>query len=118
MTVRFVADEHIARALIVGLRRAFEEIDIVRVHDVGLRTMDDVTILQWAADNGRALITHDIRTMPDFAHQRVAATRLMPGVFVVPTTMAIGAVIDELSAVAAASESDEWTNRVVYLPLR
>jgi hypothetical protein len=35
MTVRFVADEHIARALIVGLRRAFEEIDIVRVHDVG-----------------------------------------------------------------------------------
>lgn len=58
-----------ARALIVGLRRESEEIDIVRVHDVGLRTMDDPTILQWAADQSRVLITHDIRTVPHFAHQ-------------------------------------------------
>lgn len=33
MTVRLLADEHIARALIVGLRRRFGEIDIVRVQD-------------------------------------------------------------------------------------
>lgn len=118
MTVRFVADEHIARALIVGLRRAFDGIDVVRVQDVGLRTMDDPTILQWAADQGRVLISHDIRTMPDFAHQRVAAGALMPGVLVVPSTMPIGAAISELSAIAAASEPDEWANRVVYLPLR
>ena len=56
MTVRFVTDEHIARALVVGLRREFEEVDIVRVQDVGLRTMDDPTILQWAAEQGRVLI--------------------------------------------------------------
>ncbi|MGL5825744.1 MAG: hypothetical protein ACRCZD_04880 [Phycicoccus sp.] len=46
MTVRFVADEHIVRALITGLRRESDDIDIVRVQDVGLRTMDDPTILQ------------------------------------------------------------------------
>jgi hypothetical protein len=28
VTVRFVTDEHIARALIVGIRREFEETDI------------------------------------------------------------------------------------------
>jgi predicted nuclease of predicted toxin-antitoxin system len=118
VTVRFVTDEHIARALIVGLRREFEEIDIVRVQDVGLRTMDDQAILQWAAEQGRVLITHDIRTMPDFAHHRVAELSQMPGVLVVPTTMPIGAAIEELSAIGAASEPDEWANRVVYLPLR
>lgn len=118
MTVRFVTDEHIARALIVGLRREFEEIDIVRVQDVGLRTMDDPTILQWAAEQGRVLITHDVRTVPDFAHQRVAELSPMPGVLVVPTSMPIGAAIEELSAIAVASEPDEWANRVVYLPLR
>lgn len=118
MTVRFVTDEHIARALIVGLRREFEEIDIVRVQDVGLRTMDDPTILQWAAEQGRVLITHDIRTMPDFAHRRVAELSPMPGVLVVPTTMPIGAAIEELSTIAVASEPDEWADRVVYLPLR
>lgn len=118
MTVQFVTDEHIARALIAGLQRKFEDIDIVRVQDVGLRTMDDPTILQWAADQRRALITHDIRTMPDFAHQRVAAGLPMPGVLVVPTVMPIGAAIDELAVVAAASDPEEWANRVVYLPLR
>lgn len=118
MTVRFVTDEHIARALIAGLQRDYDNIDIVRVQDVGLRTLDDPTILQWAADQGRVLITHDIRTMPDFANQRVATGLPMPGVFVVPTVMPIGVAIHELSLVAAASDPDEWANRVVYLPLR
>ena len=42
----------------------------------------------------------------------------MPGVLVVPTTMPIGAAIEELSTIAVASEPDEWADRVVYLPLR
>jgi hypothetical protein len=118
VTIRFVTDEHIARALIVGLRRELEDIDIVRVQDVGLRTMDDPTILRWAADQGRVLITHDVRTMPDFAHRRVAEAAAMSGVLVVPTTMPIGTAIAELSTIAAASDPEEWANRVVYLPLR
>ncbi|MEO6577547.1 MAG: DUF5615 family PIN-like protein [Candidatus Limnocylindria bacterium] len=117
MSVRFVADEHIARSLIAGVQRQVESVDIVRVQDVGLRTMDDPTILQWAADAGRALLTHDIRTMPDFAHQRVGAGLVMPGVFVLPTTLPVGAAIEELVVIVAASDADEWVNRVVYLPL-
>lgn len=85
---------------------------------MGLRTADDLTILQWAADDGRVLVTHDIKTVPDFAHDRVAAGRPMPGVFVVPTSMPIGEAIDELSLVAEVSEPDEWADRVLYLPLR
>lgn len=118
MTVRFVTDEHIARGLISGLQRECDDIDIVRVQDVGLRTMDDPAILQWAADEGRVLITHDVRTMPDCANQRVASALPMPGVFVVPTVLPIGVAIAELALVAAASDSEEWANRVVYLPLR
>jgi len=113
-TVRFVTDEHIARAMIAGLQR----IDVVRVQDVGLRTLDDPAILQWAADEERVLITHDIKTMPDFAHQRVAAGQRMSPVFVVPMGMAIGAAIAELATVAAASDTEEWADRVIYLPLR
>ncbi|MGL5825408.1 MAG: DUF5615 family PIN-like protein [Nocardioides sp.] len=118
MTVRFVADEHIARALITGLRRESDDIDIVRVQDVGLRTMDDPTILQWAADRGRVLVTHDIRTMPEFANQRVSSGLPMAGVIIVPTTMPMGAVIEELAVILGATDADEWVSRVVYLPLR
>jgi predicted nuclease of predicted toxin-antitoxin system len=117
VTVRFVTDEHIARATVAGLQREVEDIDIVRVQDVGLRTLDDPTILRWAANHERVLITHDIKTMPDFAHQRVATDQPMPGVIVVPTGMPIGVAIAEIAMVAAASDPGEWANRVVYLPL-
>lgn len=118
MTVRLVADEHIARKLLVGLRRIVDEVDIVRVQDVGLRTFDDPTILEWAADAGRALVTQDIRTMPDFAHERVAAGLPMPGMFVLPPMIPIGTAIDELAVIVEASDASEWVDRVVYLPLR
>lgn len=117
MTIRLVADEHIARRLGIGLQRVIEDADIVRVQDVGLRTVDDPAILQWAADAGRALLTHDIRTMPDFAHERIAKGLLMPGLFVLPTKMSIGTAIDELALIVGASDGDDWINRVVYLPL-
>lgn len=118
MTVRLVTDEHIARKLLVGLRRIVDDVDIVRVQDVGLRTSDDPAILAWAADAGRALVTQDIRTMPDFAHQRVAAGLPMPGIFVLPTMMPIGTAIDELALIVEASDPSEWVDRVAYLPLR
>jgi predicted nuclease of predicted toxin-antitoxin system len=114
VTVRFVTDEHIARAMISGLQREVEDIDIVRVQDVGLRTLDDPTILTWAAGHDRVLVTHDIKTMPDFAHRRVAAGQPTPGVIVVPTGMPIGVAIAELVIVTVTSSSGEWANRVVY----
>lgn len=117
MTVRLIADEHIARRLVVGLQRVIEDADVVRVQDVGLRMVDDPAILQWAADAGRVLVTQDIHTMPDFAHERVAEGLAMPGVFVLPTKMPIGTAIEELALILGASDGDEWTNRVVYLPL-
>lgn len=95
-----------------------EGVDIVRVQDVGLRTADDPVVLAWAADEGRVLVTHDIATVPDFAHERVAAGLAMPGVFIARTGLPIRAVIDDLSVVAEASDAAEWEGRVVYLPLR
>lgn len=118
MSVRLLADEHIARSLIVGLRRLIDGVDIVRVQDVGLRAADDPSILQWAAQQERILVTHDARTVPDFAYERVAAGLPMPGVFVVGTRLPIGAAIAELSLVVSASDATDWMNRVVYLPLR
>lgn len=67
MTPRFLADENIDLALVLGLQRRVDDIDIVRVQDVGLRTADDPEILRWAADEGRILISQDIRTMPGIA---------------------------------------------------
>ena len=100
MSPRFLADENIDSDLVLGLKRRTGGIDIVRVQEVGRRTLDDPTVLQWAADEGRVLISRDIKTIPTFAYERVAAGLTMPGVLVLPT------------------DADEWADRVVYLPLR
>lgn len=67
MTPRFLADENIDPDLVLGLRRRVDDVDIVRAQDAGLRTVDDPEILQWAADDGRILISHDLKIMPGSA---------------------------------------------------
>jgi hypothetical protein len=118
VTVRFAADENFNRKIVTGLQRRIEGLDIVRVQDAGLRTADDPAVLEWAAEQGRVLLTHDAATMPGFALSRVPAHQPMAGVFVVPATLAIGDAIDELVLIAEASLDGEWDGEVRYLPLR
>ena len=117
MTVRFVADENFNRAILVGVQRRAEHIDVARVQDVGLRNADDPVVLQWAADEGRVLVTHDIKTIPGFAHERVSVGLPMPGVIIVRSVLPIAVVIDELVIIEAASGPEDWKDRVHYLPL-
>lgn len=117
MTVRLLADENIAPAVILGRKRRVA-VDIVRVQDVGLRSQDDPIILQWAADNGRILLSHDLRTIPDFAFERIARGQAMPGVFVASSTLAIAVLLNDLTLIIEASSAEDWINQIVYLPLR
>jgi predicted nuclease of predicted toxin-antitoxin system len=118
LTVRFLADENIDSALVLGLKRRVEAADIVRVQDVGLRTRDDPAILEWAAGQGRSLISHDIKTIPGHALERIAVGLPMPGVFLLRATLAIAVAIDELALIAEASDAADWDAKVIYLPLR
>lgn len=69
----------------------------------GLRTLDDPAILEWAADEGRVLISRDVKTIPAFAHERIAAGLVMRGVFVLPPTVSMAAAIDDLALVAGVA---------------
>lgn len=91
--------------------------DILRVQDVGLSGASDETVLAWAAQHARTLLTHDASTMPAFAYVRVQQGEPMPGVFVVGPGVGIGTAIAEILILAACSEDGEWDNQVRYLPL-
>lgn len=115
--IRFGADENFNLLIVRGLKRRQPELDILLVQDVGLRSEDDPVILAWAADDGRVILTHDIRTMPRFATQRIESGQSMPGLIVVPDQMPIGPAIADLLLIAACTESEEWEGRIEYLPL-
>ena len=70
--MKFLADENFEGAIFRGLLRRKPSIDIVRVQDVGLSSTSDPVILNWAYQEGRILLTHDRRTMPQHAYRRIA----------------------------------------------
>jgi hypothetical protein len=74
-------------------------------------------LLEWAAREGRVLITHDVRTMPKYAYERVSANLPLSGVFMISHEVPIAVAIDELLTIAEASLDGEWEGQVRYLPL-
>jgi Domain of unknown function (DUF5615) len=113
-----LSDEDFNNAIVRGVLRTRSDIDIVRVQDVGLRTQDDRVVLAWAAEEGCILLTHDAKTMPAHAYERVLQTLPMPGVFVVQQEEAIGHIIEDIILLAEGSLEGEWEGKVNYLPLK
>ena len=76
--LRLVADENFNNDIVRGLLRRKPKLDIVRIQDVGLSGADDPTVLEWAAQEGRVLLTHDVTTITRYAYERVKAGQSMP----------------------------------------
>ena len=106
-------NEHIVDAL----TRRVADFDAVLARHVALAAAPDPEVLEWAAAHGRILVTHDRRTMPDFAFQRVQAGLPMPGVFVVNDAMPNAAAIEELSLAIRCLTAEECSNLVTFFPL-
>lgn len=116
--LRYVSDENFDNFLVRRLLRQFPNLDLVRVQDVGLLHADDETILEWAASENRIVLTHDLKTIPDFVYKRINQILMMPGVFAVPTEASRNDIFDNLIMIVSCSEPEEWANQIVYLPLK
>jgi Domain of unknown function (DUF5615) len=114
--LRLAADENFNGDIVRGLLRRNPKLDIVRVQDVGLSGADDLSVLQWAADQGRILVTHDISTLAKHAFDRTAAGQPMPGVFEVRSVAPVGQAIEDLILVAECSFDGEWEGRCASCP--
>ncbi len=115
--IRLLADENFNGRLLRGLRRERPDIDLLRVQDTPIYQADDPQVLEWAAQENRLLLTHDIETMVGFANDRIAAGLPMPGVIAARDRLPMGQVIEDLLLIIDASEMSEWDNKVTFLPL-
>jgi hypothetical protein len=115
--IRLAADENFNNNIVRGLLRRNPEIDIIRVQDAGLGGADDPVILEWAAQNNRILLTHDVATITEYAYERVANGLEMPGVFEVRRNVPLNRAIEELLLIAECSVEGEWEGQLHYLPL-
>jgi predicted nuclease of predicted toxin-antitoxin system len=115
--IPLLVDQNFNQHIVEGLMRRDPGLDLVHVRDVGLGAAPDPTILEWAAQHDRVLLTHDRRTIPPFAYARVAAGQKMPGVFLVSDDMPTGQAIDEILLAVHCLTPDECKDIVKYFPL-
>jgi predicted nuclease of predicted toxin-antitoxin system len=115
--IRFLLDENFNGKIVRGLRARHPDIDMIRVQDTELCGADDSTVLEWAAQQGRVVLTHDLDTMTKYAGERIEQELPMAGVILIRDTVPVSKVIDDLLVVLGASEADEWENRIDFLPL-
>jgi hypothetical protein len=97
---------------VLGVRRA-------RDHFLWCRCTRQVnpSVLQWAADQGPILVTHDVSTLAKHAFDRMVAGQPMPGVFEVKSDAPVGQAIDDLVLLVECSVDGEWDGQVRFLPL-
>jgi uncharacterized protein DUF5615 len=81
-----------------------------------LAGLNDLDVLAVAAREDRILVTHDQATMP---RHFVEFTRLQrsSGLIIVPQHLPLREAADDLILIWTATDGEEWTNRIVFLPI-
>ena len=106
--VRFYVDEHVAKAVVGGLRR--RGIEVVRVRDVDRLGDDDRDHLAFAHREGLVVFTQDA----DFL-RLAAATDAHAGIVYAPQGTFIGDVIRGLVLIAGVLDAEDMAGHVEYL---
>jgi hypothetical protein len=112
-----IADENFNNAIVRGLLRIKPDLDILCVQDVGLSGANDSTVLEWAAQENRILLTHDVTTVTKYAYERINAGKYMPGVIEVSRKVPIGIAITDIQMITESCQHGELEGQIIYLPL-
>jgi uncharacterized protein DUF5615 len=116
MKVRFQADADLKHAIVRATLRREPTIDFQSAQSADLVGLDDMAVLAFADREGRVLVSHDSRTMPSHFAEFISKNT-SPGVVIASQQLTIAMVVEELLLIWAASDADEWMNRITHLPL-
>jgi hypothetical protein len=115
--MKFAADENFDNRILRGLLRRQPDVDFIRIQDTEVAEADDPIVLAWADKENRILLTHDQKTVPRFAYERIAQGKRVAGVIVAGDSLPIASVIDDLLIIVTCSTASEWINQIRRLPL-
>jgi len=116
-TPRFLCDHDLSERIISGVERAEPLVEMIRLRERGLHQLLDDEVLALAASEGLIVVSHDANTMTAAASLRIQANQPMAGLFICPQFRHRTIIIRELLTIWGASDSEEWTNLIVHLPI-
>ena len=116
MPIRYQADTDLNQIIVSAVVRRVPAIDFRTATTAGLAGLKDQEVLAVAARDGRLLVSHDQTTMPRHFAEFIRSHR-SPGLIVVPQHVPLGEAVGDLILIWTVTQSDEWTNRIVFLPI-
>ncbi len=116
---RFLLDEHVPRAIQSQLLRLDARIDVLAVGQPLAPPKDtlDPDILAWIEKTGYILVTANRRTIPGHARAHYAEGHHVPGILFLRRGATLGQIIEQLYLLWAASDAQEYVDRLLYLPM-
>jgi hypothetical protein len=84
--------------------------------DAGIVGLLDPEVIRLAADAGRIPVSHDRKTMPGH-FSKFRETRSCPGIIIVCQSLDIGAAIEDLLLIRAATDAENRVNRLSFIPI-
>lgn len=115
--LRLLIDQDLDHDILRALIRSIPRLDAVTAFEIGMSEASDAALLTWAVQEGRIIVTHDRRTMPAHAADLMNVGKNIAGLFVVPRSLPLRQVIEDLELLITCSENAEWVNVIRYLPL-
>lgn len=116
MPIPFYMDEHIPKAITLGLR--LRGIDVLTAQEDGKEGKTDPELLDRACALHRVLFTFDDDLLSEAADRQRAGKPFCGVIYAHPLQVTIGKCIDDLQLVSQAGELQDMENRVEFLPLR
>ena len=98
-----------------GVLRRELAVDFQTATSAGIRGLSDLEVLAFAAAEGRVLVSHDRRTMPQ-AFGKFILSKASPGLFLISQKTDVLVAIESVLLAWTASEHEEWINRILTLP--
>ncbi|NOT47924.1 MAG: DUF5615 family PIN-like protein [Acidobacteria bacterium] len=115
--IRILLDQNFDQNIVRGLLDRLPDLDLVHTEHLGIKRFTDDKVLEFAANEGRIVFTHDSKTFPGFAYARIGSGERMCGVIVVPKRMSLKKAIDELELLLLCLADSEWEGAVLRLPI-
>ena len=118
-SLRFLLDEHVPHTVQSQLLRLDTRIEVLAVGQplAPPKGMSDRDILTWIETTGYILVTSNRRSIPNHVKGHFEAGGHVPGIIFFRRGASLGQVIEQLYMLWAASEAEEYKDRILYIPL-
>ena len=121
MALAFLLDENVRGRLWQAIERynatADWPLDVIQVGDSSDLPlgMSDPEVLDWIEREFRLLVSLDKNTLPVHLERHLAAGHHVPGILLIRRGTNVAQLVEDLVAVAYASEAAEWQDRIDYV---